>query len=108
MNPLAIFGEVRTQLKSIKERYEKYQEGQGRFQSLQGGLDRLISDISEVEGLLRAFPSAFPEAIVPLFNGTLEYVHSNFKDENATMPTRLENAFVESSSSYCSSCNSKS
>ncbi len=101
MNPLAIFGEVRTQAKSIKERYEKVQENPERFQSLKSDLDRLVSDIAKVERLFRAFPNALPEAIVDLFNRTLEHVQSNFIGENANMPTRLQKGFGGSSSSCC-------
>ncbi len=64
---VGLVGEARHQINSIKTRITKFQEGQQRFQTLTGKLDRVLGHIGDVERLSGTFPSAIPIDVANLF-----------------------------------------
>ncbi len=90
---LGLIGEVRHQIRSIKTRITMFQEGQQRFQTLTGKLDRLLRHIGDVERYLGTFQNSVPSDLATLFDGTMADVRDSVRDENATLPLSLAKAF---------------
>ncbi len=74
IEPLAVIGEIRYQVKSIQDRCTNYLGGPETFRTLNDNADRLDKHIEEIDKLLSASPDTLPAGISVIFHDTLAEV----------------------------------
>ncbi len=107
MNPLAVIGEVRTQVNSIKNRIANYRSGPDTFRTLTRNVDRLTKHVTEMKALLSSSPVALPPGISVVFRDTLAEVCDDLKSAHESMDQSLSKVFTESGSSAIDRLKSK-
>ncbi len=89
MDPLAVIGEVRTQVNSIKNRIENYRSGPDTFRTLRRNVDFLDKHVTDMEALLSSSPAALPNGVSVIFHDTLADVCDVLKNARESMDQSL-------------------